>query len=597
MSTDICDEVNKITWGSISKHKKECRKHQEQCIFNNKLGRCTKIILADELETARELDFNRTYTEQEQLVKNMNYRQIINSKFINDLKVNSHNYGRFPSVDNNNFIKDLPPCDFGDIINYTKYLGSGTYGHAFQICPDDKCEPEFVLKLIPYQVPNDNSLPDTDYTKLDVTNTLRGENVEVLQPSYLRRMLIPRYDRIISPHISLPIVAFRCNYINDNIQNLIKQVERRNPEKYSTTRDIYQTKTSKPTVHKSQYVNPDKAKLEIGHRISVRWEGDLWYHGSVSNYDQDTGHHTITYDDGDIRKYDLDKKGWKLVDNIYNPKHEILVFISEYAGNGDANDWLENSNPSKYEVTIFLFQLIYTYACIQSIDPTYRHNDLSLPNVLLQKIYVPDEYKGHYYHYQFKNRHYLIPITNFSLRLWDMDFSNSHSVPNRKVFCGPSQDSNQDLAESQKCSRVINDFSEHGIIKENCLQYDLCFFFSYLKTYNSYYRGLSRSSSLKHYIDSWRKFSRYDDSEIIKGSRLTERAQKIYLSKDNTLPESQQLITICRRHGKSINMPYYRFTAEHSLTHCDIFKHYEITEERLMEVTSAGLILADYVFT
>lgn len=525
--SDICDDINKTRWDKISIHKQKCREHPE-CVFNNKLGKCVKLRITEQLERAREVDFDRTFSKQEDLVKSINYRYAIKHGLIKQLEQQGEKSGKVFTVDKDNFITTNPPCDFGEIIKHTKYLGSGVYGHAFQICPDPSCSPEFVLKLIPYQIPDGSSSPDWNNDKLQITNSLRGENVEVLQPTYLNSILIPNDRHIISPHISLPVMAFRCRYQTDSIQQLLQKIKSRDPSKYQNTKEIYQD--------------------------------------------------TLHYKD-------------------INPDQEILVYVSEFARKGDVLNWLTKSKPSEYEVSIFLFQLIYTFACIQVINPTFRHNDLSLPNVLIQNIEIPDEYRGHYYHYQFRDHHYLIPITNFSLRLWDMDFSNSSSVPNRKVFCDSSQNDNTGLTSKQKCRHLINNYQEYGIIKETCLQYDLCFFFTYFSKFTDFYDRLPKSSSLKKYINSWSKFKSYDDPEIVANYRLTERAQTRYLDPSNGIPETQQITTICHQDGKSITIPYHQFTPEHSLTHCELFSHYKISVERLAELEKDGLILANYIFT
>jgi hypothetical protein len=46
----------------------------------------------------------------------------------------------------------------------------------------------------------------------------------------------------------------------------------------------------------------------IGKRVKVKWAREKWYNGTVSSYDGATRKHTVTYDDGDTRSYDLKKK-------------------------------------------------------------------------------------------------------------------------------------------------------------------------------------------------------------------------------------------------------------------------------------------------
>jgi hypothetical protein len=46
----------------------------------------------------------------------------------------------------------------------------------------------------------------------------------------------------------------------------------------------------------------------IGKRVKVKWAREKWYNGTVSSYDGATRKHTVTYDDGDTRSYDLKRK-------------------------------------------------------------------------------------------------------------------------------------------------------------------------------------------------------------------------------------------------------------------------------------------------
>ena len=51
-----------------------------------------------------------------------------------------------------------------------------------------------------------------------------------------------------------------------------------------------------------------KANSFIGQRLKVKWAKDKWYAGVVSGYDEATGKHSVLYDDGDVRHYNLQKK-------------------------------------------------------------------------------------------------------------------------------------------------------------------------------------------------------------------------------------------------------------------------------------------------
>ena len=548
----------------LKNYKKECR--ENGCYFHNATALCvtkdsTKQYIYDLLEKSRDLDFARTFATEENL-KSLKYRLEMRKRLINKQISISKNPDRNPYDMIDRFILDNPPCDFIDVVKKATHLGSGGYGHAFQLCPEENCQPEFVMKLINYGA-YDKYDDKTDYNNLPITNKLRGENVEVLQPAYLEKMLIKNKDTIVSPHISLPIMAFRCNYSNPSISKLMKLVESKKRRAFKKTERIYK-------------------------------------------------------EDGP---------------SITNPNNDILVYISEYAKGGDLAGWLEANNPKEHDLSILLFQLFYTYACIQINDPSFRHNDLSLNNVLVQEIEIPDGYDGHYYHYQFRDSHYLIPITTFSVRLWDMDFSNSDTVPNRKVFCGPSQNKPEyGLNPNQRCTSDINSFETYGILNTNCLQSDLFYCMYWIRLFSSYYRNTLVEGDVKDFIRSWTNISTIStaisSSKLISEIRLNQ-ASHFLLEEDidklnkykqayssryaefmnravyqelKNLPDSQSSIkpsiwTTYHSENHNINIPYAAYTAAHCLLHCNIFTKFIVSESDLQDKLDNGLILANYVLS
>lgn len=46
----------------------------------------------------------------------------------------------------------------------------------------------------------------------------------------------------------------------------------------------------------------------LGRRLRVQWAGGKFYAGVITSYDPETGKHQVTYEDGDVRTYRLDKK-------------------------------------------------------------------------------------------------------------------------------------------------------------------------------------------------------------------------------------------------------------------------------------------------
>lgn len=73
-------------------------------------------------------------------------------------------------------------------------------------------------------------------------------------------------------------------------------------------------------------------------------------------------------------------------DNMYHKKVSIL--ISEWAYKGDLHEYIRKTVKKKKDtrfLKIILFQIIYTLAVIQQEYPSFRHNDLKLNNILVQK--------------------------------------------------------------------------------------------------------------------------------------------------------------------------------------------------------------------
>lgn len=48
-------------------------------------------------------------------------------------------------------------------------------------------------------------------------------------------------------------------------------------------------------------------------RAQVKWKGDKWYPGIVTEYDEERRLHHVVYDDGDVRSYFMGDKTWKLI--------------------------------------------------------------------------------------------------------------------------------------------------------------------------------------------------------------------------------------------------------------------------------------------
>jgi hypothetical protein len=55
-------------------------------------------------------------------------------------------------------------------------------------------------------------------------------------------------------------------------------------------------------------VNWDEPHELVGRRLRIRWKSGKYYSGIISSYDPESGKHCITYKDGDVRHYTLNKK-------------------------------------------------------------------------------------------------------------------------------------------------------------------------------------------------------------------------------------------------------------------------------------------------
>lgn len=395
-----------------------------------------------------------------------------------------------------------------------------------------------VLKLIPYQFADMYSL-DWYYYNLNIKNPIRCENVEVLQTNHLQNLLLN------NPNYPNAVI---CPHLSLPLTSF---------------RTSWNSPEIKSLVEKIEIASPtdcDKIK---------------------DNY-------------LDMERIEMSQEN--------NPDHEILVFISEYSQYGDVYKWLTKQQPSLADFKIFLFQLIYTFACLEHLDPSFRHNDLSMSNILVQNQEETSDNPNSFHHYHFRGQDFLIPVTTFSLRLWDFDFSNSQTVPNRKVFCGPSQDSyfnNEYECRENDCREDFYSFSDYGVSGKPCPQYDLHFFFSDLKNYTDYYDDIPKNDPVKKYIQSWTDFTNSDRPGIVHEDRLTTKAQLKHLDpvEQQVIAKKKRLITTYHEDGTNKNIPYYQYTPAYSLTHCDLFKSFLVTPEMLKTTDDKGLILAHYVLS
>ena len=111
------------------------------------------------------------------------------------------------------------------------------------------------------------------------------------------------------------------------------------------------------------------------------------------------------------------------------------ILLSEWCFYGSLDNFLK-SIPLKYVnnyLEIIIFQIIYTLMVIQEKYPTFRHNDLNLRNILVDRNNIKSEFL---YQIIFKDKKYNFEIPNlgFQTRIWDFDYSSIEgSIDNLKI--------------------------------------------------------------------------------------------------------------------------------------------------------------------
>lgn len=62
----------------------------------------------------------------------------------------------------------------------------------------------------------------------------------------------------------------------------------------------------------------------VGLRVSIQWSNSSFYSGKVTRYTPATGMHTIKYDDGEEKSYDMYHKSFRIVSDF---KLSILLLV------------------------------------------------------------------------------------------------------------------------------------------------------------------------------------------------------------------------------------------------------------------------------
>jgi len=109
----------------------------------------------------------------------------------------------------------------------------------------------------------------------------------------------------------------------------------------------------------------------------------------------------------------------------YDPNH-AMVLISEIAKFGSLYHFIITQPDWITEEFLghMIFQFLITFAQIQRVMPTFRHNDCHSGNLLLAKDDHTDLGYGYYYIYRYEDRFYRLPVIFGQIKLWDFDFAN-----------------------------------------------------------------------------------------------------------------------------------------------------------------------------
>ena len=102
--------------------------------------------------------------------------------------------------------------------------------------------------------------------------------------------------------------------------------------------------------------------------------------------------------------------------------HEtVSVLVSEWANKGDLlgffRDYYRDMLPIHWKV--IFFQILSVLAVIQGEYPSFRHNDLKINNILLQKVDITKKTLT----YGVCKKKYLVQNIGYHIKIWDFDFA------------------------------------------------------------------------------------------------------------------------------------------------------------------------------
>lgn len=122
---------------------------------------------------------------------------------------------------------------------------------------------------------------------------------------------------------------------------------------------------------------------------------------------------------------DSDEKYIEFINNYKKGYYhdEVSILISEWANRGDLLDYIRK-NYAKMNLIhwkVFFFQIISTFAVIQSKFPSFRHNDAKANNFLIHKTKMNGEKPTRTY--VIVGKTYRVIDVGYMIKLWDFDFA------------------------------------------------------------------------------------------------------------------------------------------------------------------------------
>lgn len=144
----------------------------------------------------------------------------------------------------------------------------------------------------------------------------------------------------------------------------------------------------------------------------------------------------------------------------------VSILISEWADMGDLLDFIRKNymkfTPLYWKV--FFFQILSVLAVIQSVYPSFRHNDLKANNILVQR--TNKQTSG--FTYVINDNKYHVPNIGYDIKLWDFDFACIPGLVNNKKVDMRKDDPDRDWTLKINVTPVQNRY------------YDVHYFFNTL---------------------------------------------------------------------------------------------------------------------